>query len=103
MRRLTVFSTAAWPTNDAAMVAVSPQKLTCDRTCTVLDVWKVGAALELFGTSWAVELGEMRVARSGVVLACGVSRRDFETGKPNLHNTLTTCSPITGTSWKKRF
>lgn len=42
------------------MVAVSPQKLTCDRTCTVLDVWKVGAALELFGTSWAVGVGEMR-------------------------------------------
>ena len=31
------------------MVAVPPQKLTYDRTCTVLDVCKVGAALELFG------------------------------------------------------
>ena len=35
------------------MVAVSSQKITCDQTHTALDVWKVGAALELFGTSWA--------------------------------------------------
>ena len=52
------------------MVAVSPQKLTYDRTCTVLDVCKVGAALELFGTSWTVEVGEMSVARRGMVWAC---------------------------------
>ena len=59
------------------MVAVSPQKLTYDLTHTVLDVRKMGAALELFGTSWTVEVGEMRVARSGVVWACAVSRRVF--------------------------
>ena len=85
------------------MVAVSPQKLTYDLTHTVLDVRKMGAALELFGTSWTVEVGEMRVARSGVVWACGVSRRDFGTRKPNLHNALITSIPTVCPKGATRF
>ena len=90
MRRLTLRRQRQWPTKDASMVAVSPQKLTYDLTHTVLDVRKMGAALELFGTSWTVEVGEMRVARSGVVWACGVSRRDFGSNSSNLQDTLMT-------------
>ena len=85
------------------MVAVSPQKLTYDRTCTVLDVCKVGAALELFGTSWTVEVGEMSVARRGMVWACGVSRRDFGTRKPSLHNALITSIPTLCPKGATRF
>ena len=77
MRRLTVHRRREWPTKEASMVAVSRQKLTYDRTYTALDVWKVGAALELLDTSWTVEVGERRIARSGVVWACGTSRRVF--------------------------
>ena len=85
------------------MVAIPRQKLTCHRTHTVLDVWKMGAALELFGTSWTVEVGEMRVARSGVVWACGVSRRDFGTRKPNLHNALIRSIPTVCPKGATRF
>ena len=77
MRRLTLHRRRQWPTKEASMVAVSPRKLTSDRTHAVLDVWKVGAALELFDTSWAGRGWRNEVARSGVVWVCGVSRRVF--------------------------
>ena len=85
------------------MVAVSSQKITCDQTHTALDVWKVGAALELFGTSWAGRGWRNEGARSGVVWACGVSRRDFGTRKPNLHNALITSIPTVCPKGATRF
>jgi hypothetical protein len=85
------------------MVAVSRQKLTYDRTYTALDVWKVGAALELLDTSWTVEVGERRIARSGVVWACGTSRRDFGSNSSNLQDTLITYVAIKCAKGRKRF
>ena len=62
----------------------------------MLDVCKVGAALELFGTSWTAEVGEMSVARRGVVFG-RVAHLDeiLEPPEkaPSLHNALITSVP----------
>ena len=85
------------------MVAIPRHKLTRDRMHAALDVWKVGAALELFDTSWAGRGWRNEVARSGVVRACGVSRRDYGTRKPNLHNALITSIPTLCPKGATRF
>ena len=85
------------------MVAVSPQKLTCDRIHAVLDVWKVGAALELFDTSWAGRGWRNEGRAKWCGLACGVSRRVFGTRKPNLHNALITSIPTLCPKGATRF